>query len=163
MREDRFLTGILIGIALIAAAALGLFFLRDGQSEYGPEDTPEGVTRNYLVALYNEDFDRAYRYLAEDENKPTPETFRQAFLSRQLDYSNFTAQTLDASIDGDEARVSVQVRSGGLLDGYSLTETALLTRQDGEWKLTYMPYPFWMWDWFQPDIRPEPKFLPQGD
>jgi len=43
MKQDKFLTGILIGIGALILLALALFFLRkDGRNNYVAEDTPEG-------------------------------------------------------------------------------------------------------------------------
>ncbi len=47
---------------------------------------------NYAVALQLHDYERAYGYLAEKDNKPTYNTFYQAFLTRQLDTSNSALQ-----------------------------------------------------------------------
>ena len=56
MRQDRFLTGILIGIGVLVIAALAVFFIRrDGQS-YVAENTPEGVVHNYVVSKLNKDY-----------------------------------------------------------------------------------------------------------
>src|SRR5512147_1868933 len=38
MKQDRFLTGILIFIGILVLAAVGLFFLRNKAPAYGPED-----------------------------------------------------------------------------------------------------------------------------
>jgi len=80
MRQDRFLTGILIGIAVLVVAALAVFFTRDDTQTYVSEDTPEGVTHNYVVAILNKDYKKAYTYLADLDNKPTYEQFRDAFI-----------------------------------------------------------------------------------
>jgi len=65
MKQDRFLLGILIFIGLLVIAALALFFIRQDSQVYVADDTPEGVTRNYALALQKQDFQRAYDYLAE--------------------------------------------------------------------------------------------------
>lgn len=92
MKQDRFLLGILVFIALLVVASLALFFARQETQTYGAEDTPEGVIRNYSLSLQNRDFQRAYGYLAGKEDKPTFDYFRQAFLSRQLDLSGTALQ-----------------------------------------------------------------------
>ncbi len=81
MKQDRFLVGILIGIAILIVAALVLFFTRQDTQTYRPENTPEGVTYNYTLAVVNKDYEKAYSYLAELENKPSYEQFRQTFFS----------------------------------------------------------------------------------
>ena len=63
-----------------------------------------------------------------------------------------TAVQIDA-VDqtDDEAVVGLIVTYGGnepFASNWSEMDTALFTRQDGEWKLTYMPIPYWDWDWY---------------
>lgn len=60
--SDRFLLLIVIGVLLLVALALVLVF-RTPPPAYLPEDTPEGVAHNYLLALRQADYERAYRYL----------------------------------------------------------------------------------------------------
>ncbi|MBK8899672.1 MAG: hypothetical protein IPM53_00690 [Anaerolineaceae bacterium] len=40
--------------------------LRRPQPTYRPDDTPEGVVHNYLLALRQGEYERAYRYLSPD-------------------------------------------------------------------------------------------------
>ena len=51
MKQDRFLTGILIGIGLLVVVALAVFFTRKDSQTYIPDTTPDGVVHNYVVAL----------------------------------------------------------------------------------------------------------------
>jgi hypothetical protein len=51
MKQDRFLLGIVIGIAVIALAAVAVFLVRQPAMDYGSEDTPEGVLQNYALSL----------------------------------------------------------------------------------------------------------------
>jgi hypothetical protein len=61
--SDRVLAGIVAGIVLLVALALVLTLTRP-PADYQPEDTPAGVTNNYLLALLNEEHERAYGYLS---------------------------------------------------------------------------------------------------
>ena len=56
MKNDRFLLGILIGIGLLVALALGLYFLRQEQPAYVNDETPEGVVHNYVTAVQLGDY-----------------------------------------------------------------------------------------------------------
>jgi hypothetical protein len=154
MKQDRFLIGILIFIGLLVVAALVLFFVRNETPAYGPEDTPEGVLYNYAVALQLRDYARAYGYLAEKDNKPTYDYFRQAFLTRQLDTSTSALQIGEVqTLEGGEAWVSVTVQysgSGLFNDGWSSTDRGSLVKQNEVWKISYLPNPYWGWDWYQP-------------
>jgi hypothetical protein len=158
MKQDRFLTGILIFIGLLVVAALVLFLVRNEKPAYGPEDTPQGVLHNYAVALQLHDYERAYGYLAVKDNQPTFNAFHQAFLSRQIDPSATALQigNVQTLEDGDAwVEVTVQYAGNDLFNrGWSNTDKGILVKQDGAWKITYLPNPYWMWDWYQP--TPEP-------
>lgn len=158
MKQDRFLLGILIFIGLLVVAALVLFFVRNEKPAYGPEDTPSGVLYNYALALQLHDYERAYSYLAEKENQPTYQAFQQAFLTRQLDTSTTALQIGNVQMleNGDAwVNVTIQFPGNGLLNnGYSNADKGTLTRQNGAWKITYLPNPYWGWDWYQPTPMP---------
>jgi hypothetical protein len=155
MKQDRFLIGILSFIGLLVVSAVVLFFIRRGVPAYAPEDTPQGVLHNYANALLTEDYARAYGYLAEADNKPTLDAFRQAFLSQQLDVSTSAIQVDRIEItQGDHARIDVTViyyeKDGLLARGWNSNQTASLIKQNGAWRIISMPYPFWSWNWYQP-------------
>ncbi len=158
MKHDRFLLGILIFIGLLVIAALTLFFARHEDQTYGTEGTPEGVIRNYVLALQNYDFERAYGYLADKENKPSLDYFRQAFLNRQLDITNAAIQIGKVEmVASDQALVDVTVvyaATDPFSSGSSSHMTASLEMQNGAWRITNMPYPYWGWDWYQPTAMP---------
>lgn len=158
MKQDRFLMGILIFIGLLVAAALGLFFLRNEKPAYGVEDTPEGVLHNYAVALQLHDYQRAYGYLAEKDDKPTYNAFQQAFLTRQLDTSTSALQIGDVQMleDGTAwVNVTIQFVGNGLFNNsWSSNDKGTLVTQKGSWKITYLPNPYWGWDWYQPTPIP---------
>ena len=162
MKQDRFLIGILVGIGVLVVIALALFFTRQDKQEYAAEDVPEGVVHNYALAVYREDYEKAYSYLAEADNKPTYNEFRQAFFNRYVDPSNAGLELGATDIAGEEAYVTVYLiynPSDPFSSGNRGTETARLERQNGEWKLLQMPYTFWAYDWYQPTAEavPAPK------
>ena len=158
MKQDRFLTGILIGIAVLIVVALTVFFSRkDGNLNYVADDTPEGVVQNYVVALHKRDFDKAYGYLADLENKPTQEQFHQSFLNHSISPQNAGVEIGKAEIFGNSASVSLGVIYGQadlFSSGYRNADYAQLVRQNGAWKIKQMPYSFWAYDWYQPTPFP---------
>lgn len=159
MKQDRFLQGILIGIIVLVALSLLLFFLRQGQAEYTAGDTPEGVARNFALALQKRDYPRAYEYLAEAENKPTLARFQQEFTSGRSNISGASVEVGAAVIDGDQATVDVTLIQayGGLFSNVSRNLAgAVLVRQDDAWKITSFPYPYWSWEWYQPPVPEKP-------
>jgi hypothetical protein len=157
MKQDRFLIGILVGILILVAAALGVFFTRQTSQGYLPEDSPEAVIHNYIYAIQQKDFGQAYSYLAAEEDKPSQGEF-QSMISTELRPGNtgvriVETRIIDNETGAEEAIVEmVIIEGGGPFDsGYSHNETARLLYQDGSWKIFYMPYPFWGWEWYQPD------------
>jgi len=158
MKHDRFLLGILVFIGLLVIAALTLFFTYHEDQTYGAEDTPEGVIHNYVLALQNYDFERAYGYLADKENKPSLDYFRQAFLNRQLDITSAAIQIGKVEMTGsNQALVDVTVvyaATDPFSSGSSSNMTASLVKQNDAWRISNMPYPYWGWDWYQPTAVP---------
>jgi hypothetical protein len=154
MRQDRFLTGILIGIVVLIAAALIVFFTRRNDATYAPETTPDGVVHNYVLAVLNKDYQKAYGYLADLDNKPTFSQFRQAFAVGRLTPDNSGIKIGRANVTGDDATVEVNMVFSPS-DPFSSTPTnvgtAQLVRQNGAWKISSMPtYNLWDYSWYQP-------------
>jgi len=68
---DKFLVGIVVGVVVLVATAFAVALLRP-KPTYQLEDTPKGVAHNYLLALQQEDYKRAYGYLSPTiEGYPT--------------------------------------------------------------------------------------------
>jgi len=157
MKQDRFLIGILAFIGVLVLAALVLFFVRQEQPvTYRADDTPEGVVYNFALAIQRADVEKAYAYLADLEDKPTLAAFRQALLNGYLDTSA-SVEIGEAVILADEAYVLVGIHylsSGPFATGWESKENATLVRQSGAWKISYMPYPYWNYDWYQPVVQP---------
>ncbi len=157
MKQDRFLTGILIGIGALVVIALAVFFTRKDTQTYVAEDTPEGVVHNYVLAILNKDYEKAYEYLADLKYKPTYEEFRRPFLNGYVNPDNTAVDIGASEIDGDEASVKVaQIYNQGdpFSSGYRDTQRAILVNQKGVWKLSNMPaYNFWDYSWYQEVLK----------
>jgi len=153
MKQDRFLTGILIGIGLLVVVALAVFFTRKDTQTYISDETPEGVVHNYVVAVLNKDYEKAYSYLADLDNKPTYEEFRDSFLKGMVNPNNSGVDVGQSDITGDDATVEVTLvynPSDPFSTGYRDTQRAILVKQNGTWKISSMPqYNFWDYNWYQ--------------
>ncbi len=150
MKEDRFLTGILIVIGLLVAASLSVFFLRQDETTYLPEDTPEGIVHNYIFALQQADYEKAYGYLADKENKPSYDEFRQDLFLDSNSGQGIQIGEVEIGKDTASVEITITESSRGLLfEQYDYSNTALLIMQDGEWKILQMPYSYWSWNWYQ--------------
>ena len=153
MRQDRFLTGILIGIAVLVVLALAVFFMRSGTPTYVSDDTPEGVVHNYVLAVLNKDYERAYSYLADLDHKPTYEQFRDTFLKGIVNPGSSAVDIGKSEIDNDTASVELVMiynPSDPFSPGSRDVQRAILLRQGSGWKLSSMPgYYFWEYGWYQ--------------
>jgi hypothetical protein len=153
MKQDRFLTGILIGIAVLVLAALAIFFLRRDRQTYVSDALPEGVVHNYVLAILNKDYQKAYGYLADQEHKPTYDEFRNSFLRGMVNPGNSAVDVGASEIDADTASVEIDViytPGDPFSSGYRDVQHVLLVNQDGKWKITSMPtYNFWDYNWYQ--------------
>ena len=157
MKQDRFLTGILIGIGVLIIAALAVFFTRKDSQIYIADDTPEGVVHNYVVAVLNKDYEKAYGYLADLDHKPTYDEFRGAFVTGMVNPQNSALDVGDSQITGDDAYVDVAMiynPSDPFSTGYRDIQRAILVRQGGTWKLSSMPtYYLWDYSWYQEPVK----------
>ncbi|HEY2980616.1 MAG TPA: hypothetical protein VGJ22_05510, partial [Anaerolineales bacterium] len=109
MKQDRFLIGILAGIGALIVIALVLFFARQDTKEYKTDGSPSSVVFNYVLAVTNRDYEKAYTYLADLENKPTYEEFRQSFLNGMVNADNVAVDVGEEQIDGDVASVELNL------------------------------------------------------
>jgi hypothetical protein len=143
---DKFLIGIVGGIILLVGVAFAVAFWRP-QPSYQPEDTPEGVAHNYLFALQQGDYARAYNYLSSRlEGYPA---ISDKFISDLDEYSwqmhdmknqSVTLAVDSAKLTGDRAVVTVRdthFYRGDLFDSNQYTNTFEMTlqRENGEWKI----------------------------
>ncbi|GAB4541828.1 MAG: hypothetical protein Fur002_10930 [Anaerolineales bacterium] len=153
MKQDKFLTGILVGIGALILLALALFFARqDSPRKYVSDAEPDGVVHNYILAALNKDYQKAYGYLADLDHKPTYDEFRQAFFNGSVNLGNAGVEVGAADVFNDEAVVTLTIHYANndpFSNNYSSEERASLIRQNGAWKLTYMPYQFWAYSWYQ--------------
>jgi hypothetical protein len=153
MKQDRFLTGILVGIAVLVVVALVAFFIRKDTQSYVSEDVPEGVVHNYVLAVLNGDYEKAYGYLADLDNKPTYEQFRNAFIQGTVNPNNSAVDVGNSEVSGDTASVEVALiynPSDPFSTGYRDVQRAVLVEEGGAWKLSSMPtYYYWDYGWYQ--------------
>ncbi|MBP6177133.1 MAG: hypothetical protein KA473_09575 [Anaerolineales bacterium] len=157
MKQDKFLTGILLGIGGLVVLALVLFFTRQEKRDYIADDTPDGVVHNYVLAVLNKDYQKAYGYLADLDHKPTYEDFRQSFFNGMVNPVDAGVDIGAVNINADEAVVSLSIyyaSNDPFSSRYASEERALLVKQNGNWKLNSMPYNFWDYNWYQEQFKP---------
>ncbi len=160
MKKDRFLNGILVGIGLLILIALVLFFARQNQAKYLSEDTPKGVVNNYILAVIQHDYEKAYPYLINSKDKPDKVNFQQELARTSNEISQLNVTIGDVYIDHDSATVQLNIRQyyeGAFNNLSRYSDVAQLTLENGQWKISSMPYPLWSWNWYVPNAYPTPE------
>ncbi len=154
---DRFLIGIVAGIVLLVGLAFVLVLIRPGPA-YIADDTPEGVVQDYLLALQQQDYARAFSYISPSlENRPASATdlesqARTDYWSLQVSNSS-TLGIEKTTSTGNSANVSVRERytnNGSILGGggrdYGSVFNVRLERQAEAWKIVHSER-YWLTCW----------------
>lgn len=157
-KTDKILIGIVAGIFLLVVVAFGVA-LSKPKPAYQPEGTPNGVAFNYLFALQQKEYERAYGYLSP-RLKGYPrnvDVFAEDIRDTSWQFSgvNDSSTTLEVdSVDINGKRADVKIREthfyeGDLFSSGQYTNTFNMTlRQDenGEWKIAESDG-YWLWCW----------------
>ena len=152
---DKFLIVIVVGLLALVVVAVGLAVTRSAQVAYQPDDAPDGVTFNYLLALQQADYERAYGYISPRiSNYPDSAGAFAAQIEQSPDlrYNRNSALAVDSTrAEGDTAWVKVRetrYTRGFLLSNnqYSHTFQVTLRRDGGAWKIVDSEG-YWYWDW----------------
>lgn len=139
----KWLLPVVIGGVVVALASIAL--LRE-QVLLDPT-TPEGTVQEYLQAISDEDFDRAFETL-------DPESFEgctPSDIQRSGWDENFTASLPETSEPpvGERIFVDVTMHFGGggpFNGGWDSFETFVLVSNDGFWWITEDPWPYFRWN-----------------
>lgn len=138
---SKWLWPAVIGTVVIALAAIAL--LRE--PVLLDPTTPEGTVQEYLQAISDQDFDKAFETL-------DPESFADCTpsdIQRSGWEENFTAslpQTSDPSGERVFVEVTMHFGDSGLFGGgWDSFETFVLVERDGFWWITEDPWPYFRW------------------
>ena len=141
--QDQLMVAILAGIVILIVVAFVLA-LRSPEPSYRAEDTPEGVAHNYLMAIREKDYDRAFAYLSPTLDSG-PESVSDFTLDARDSWEfrrdeDVSMTVLSADVNEDAATVKVrEIRhyQGGLFESGQTTSlfTMYLRQEDGEWKV----------------------------
>jgi len=140
---------ILAGVLALVVLALAVYFLRP-QPDYVDDSTPQGVVHNYVLAVYRADYDRAYDYLADWEDKPTRLEFIEKMRASRLALKRISVRLGETTRVDDQALVDALIRygsSGPFDSGWTANDQFQLTRQANGWKIRSGPDPFFQWEW----------------
>ena len=143
---DKFLIAFVVGVVVLVGIVLAIALLRPNQPSYQPDDTPEGVAHNYLLALQLEEYEGAYGYLSPTlPGYPNDaETFERNVQNSRWSFGyddDDVSLAIEAvNVTGDRAKIVVRKTEfyrGGLFDSgqYSTTFDMTLRREEGTWKV----------------------------
>lgn len=151
--STRFLLGFGIAITVLVVVTVVLVLTIKGNVTLLPGNTPQGVVQRFLIAVQDQDYEKAFSYLQIQENGRVlsfndwyQTTFSWFRSSSQTSWKATLGKTVQV---GDTATVEVLVdvfRPGGPFNNpvqtqdvsYQLTKTA-----DG-WFITSRPVLYWL-------------------
>jgi hypothetical protein len=152
---DKFLLGIVVGAVLLVIVVFIISVTRP-KKDYMPDNSPEGVAHNYMFALDQGDYPRAYSYLSRNIDGFPQDS--EEFIKNIEEYSfsfdleritNFQFESVYSS--EDTAIIAVDVTKfyeGGIFgsDEYTSSFEMNLDLENGEWKITDSDnYFVWCW------------------
>ena len=143
---DKYLIGIVVGSIVLVITSM---FMVQSMPEPSYKDgvSPESVAHNYLLALHQDDYVRAYSYLSMqlDGYPQTADEFEDLVLNNSWDFriddnDNVQTEVIEVDIEDDRARVLVRETtfySGGIFsDGYDSSTFRMTLRLDNNvWKI----------------------------
>ncbi len=160
---DKFLVVIVVGALVLVLVAFGVVLLQPAPG-YVAEDTPEGVARNYLLALRTKDYARAYDYLSANlRGRPdSVQVFYRDVVGNmwQFGENEETAQkVLSGQVNGARAYIEIQetfyVNRGVFGNSsYDSRFEMRLRLEDGQWKLEAADR-YWLDCWGEAEGCPE--------
>ena len=143
--STKFLIGIVIGIVLLVIITFSVVLLRP-EPTYQDDTTPDGAAHNYLLAIQNKDYERAFTYIPEAY--PNPENAEDMAYTIDKDPWRFDMDSdFSLAVDSvkmrDDEKAIVTVRkttfyNSGLMGSGQSTRTFTLNMrlEEGIWKVS---------------------------
>jgi len=157
MKTDKFLVGFVIFIIVLVAVAFTIALARP-KPTYQAEDKPEGVAFNYLFALQQGDYERAYGYLSPSvKGYPADaakfrKDIQDSWNFGGLKNGSLSLEVVSSESVGDVVIVTVKETTfyeGGLFDSGESSSTFEMTleqKKNGKWKITDSER-YWVYCW----------------
>ncbi len=160
---NKILIGIVAGVILLVVVAF-VVTLRQPSPSYQDETTPDGVAHNYLLALRQNEYERAYGYLSptilgypHDLDQFILDVEKHSWQFRQnedvsLAISSTSINNQTATIKVKETRYYDRDLLGSLFGGNQSVRSfnVTLRRSNGTWKIVNANY-YWDSCWERED------------
>jgi hypothetical protein len=160
LNSNKLLIGIAFGILLLVIAAF-IIVLNRPEPEYLSENSPDDVAHNYLLAIQEGNYERAFRYLSPDLEYPAGfEAFVDGIENSPWEFqiNEDVALVIESTAMTTNQRATVTVRqttftNAGLFSGdpNSQTFALRLENQNGQWKLIDGDM-YWSYCWGDEDL-----------
>jgi hypothetical protein len=151
MKTSRLANIIVSVVAIIILIFLVTLFINQNQANYISEDQPNGIVNNYILSLVKSDYKKAYSYLADVPNKPGFTKFQDDISQSKSLINNANVTIGEVIQEGQTATVQLNIRQNyerNLLTNPDLyNKSAQLIMEDGSWKISSMPEPYWSEEW----------------
>jgi hypothetical protein len=139
VRANRVLLGVVGGIAVLAVLA-AVFAATRTPTRFG-SGTPQRAVQTYVAAVLDKDNVTAAGFFAPGGRCDVED------LDRSWTAESFRIDLVATTIEGDTARVDVQITSsagvGPFDDGSTENRTFRLTRSGGNWLIAGVPWPLY--------------------
>ena len=143
-RPKLWLAGVVIAVVALGVAGVIVALVTSREEATLPAGSPEGAVQRYLRALEEKDYRGAYAYLSTSAQRQcTIEQFIKVTSYRELEDAEMILE--DTQVLDDSAIVTARVTVFDPSDvfdpnEYSYTETFDLTREGGEWRMSWEDY-----------------------
>lgn len=151
--SNRFLLGFGIALVILVVLTVVLVLTNHGNVEMFPENTPQGTVQRFLLAIQEQDFQKAYSYLQIEEKgiKITYDEWLQSVSPRfQTTSVSWKATLGETTVSGNTATVEVIIdifQPGGPFESPVRTQTDIyqLSRVNNQWLITTRPWLYWFY------------------
>ncbi len=152
--SNRWLIAFVAGVAVLVIATVVLVLTARPGASLLPENTPEGVVQRFLMAVQDNNYEKAYGYLSLTDDKGIKISYDQWLATKPYPYgsspSSWKATLGKTTITGERVNVEVTVdvfRPSGPFGNAVQSQQVLfqLTRSGGSWLITSPPYLYWIY------------------
>jgi hypothetical protein len=149
--SSKWLVGFGGAIGALVVLAVVLVLTMPGDAELLPENTPEGVVQRYFRAIEDNDYDKAYSYMAESTTNTTDNTIlKWSTMYQYRGQSNAWKVIMgETELHGNTATIPVTVEvfnPGSPFDNPSYTQHFIFTleSENDTWKIVSPDYPLYL-------------------